>query len=736
MQNILQNIIPKGLFLFLSLLFFVPLARAQDILDIKQYLHLEELGDATIKADFKWSPETYLAIKQRFPTPELFISRFLSPDRFEAEPRHIKASYNDSFYKTHVEMELLGLSKNHGFFWSVEVGSENETINPLEISAKKAVFESVEKTGDLIMRIETIITLPPDASQVSFDSDTRHLRYTLPAREYTGKNVSIKTIIRRKKRLMSAIYKLYSHEDFINLWTAKVLFTNDGDVPLREFHIKFSLGDYSDGYSETCETALFLPGQSIVEIYRPIMSKVCTQIQSASPVKMRIHYSYILPNGKTKEKEVIRRVEILGNKDFVFTDLPQKEIKNFSDMFNNADYITAWVTSYDPVVCEFGGMANELAQGAGAAVDDEQAAIVSAAIYELMRYNKITYQSPAGLFQSDQIQRLKYPRNTLRDRSGTCIDLAIAFSAFAEAQGLNPVLFLIPGHCFPGIFLPKSGNILPIEMTLLGGGTADSSQPFEKAVEVGTKELEEAITKGNILFIHIGPLKQKGITPPELPSLPADILSKWRIRPMEHAAREKKQTAQTSPQWVQWVHPQKTFSVPCPNNFDFAIADEFTTNLISPDQTFLFQILIIPKNYQGNKIGEAQMSELFASIKGELSHEESRISAPNPIKRKDNTPGLSREYFLKFTDGNSLSAFAIYFDGGSTNLLLGGCFMNKTALETYGDIYSHMIENIQFAYQIQESDNNTISPPSSQQDSFEDSLNELGRAFDELLDAL
>ncbi|MBN1521496.1 MAG: hypothetical protein JW928_03095, partial [Candidatus Aureabacteria bacterium] len=685
--------------LFFSL-FFASSLSGQNVLDIKQHMVIKELGDGSVKADFKWSPEMYQAIKERFPTPDLFIQRFLTPDKFEAEPRHIHASYDDNFFKIQVKMDMLGVAKNNVRHWSVEIGDADETVKLIEVSGNQAVFESVEKDPDLITRTETKLTLPPSASDIQFDEQTKILQYTLPLKEYTGDHVKIKCVIRRRSKLMTAIYKLYGSDAFPSLWITKVLFTNEGNVPLRDFQVKFSLGEYSDGFSESSETPLLLPGQNIVEIYRPILSRKCAEISSSTPVKLRILYSYKLPDGEKKEKELVRRLDLLGYRDFVFSSLTKEEIRSFADQFDNADFITAWVTSDDPVVNEFGGMANELARGAGAAVDDEQAVFVSAAIYELMRFNKITYQSPTGLFNAENIQHLKYPRNTLRDKSGTCIDLAIAFGAFAEAQGLNPVLILIPGHCFPGVILPKSGNVLPVEMTLLGGGTRDSSHPFDKAVEVGTQELENAVKNGQIIFIHTGTLKRKGINPPELPILPADALQKWGIRQMEDSPQAPQgPQPQKQASWVRWAHPARHYSLECPDNFSLTQPDDLTTNFISPDNTFMAQVLTVPKNYQGKNINEAELAYLFVSIKGDISFERTTISEPEKVNISS-MPGIRREYTIAFNDGSTMYAFSFYLDAGDINFLFGGCFSSKDSINIYKEIFIRMGKSLKPSYTI------------------------------------
>jgi hypothetical protein len=45
---------------------------------------------------------------------------------------------------------------------------------------------------------------------------------------------------------------------------------------------------------------------------------------------------------------------------------------------------------------------------------------------------------------------LRRPSEVIGERHGTCIDLALLFAACLEYIGINPVLFLIDGHAFPG----------------------------------------------------------------------------------------------------------------------------------------------------------------------------------------------------------------------------------------------------------------------------------------------
>ncbi len=52
-----------------------------------------------------------------------------------------------------------------------------------------------------------------------------------------------------------------------------------------------------------------------------------------------------------------------------------------------------------------------------------------------------------------EYQRVRLPREVLKEKGGNCIDLAVTFASALEAMDLVPVIFLIPGHAFPGVMI-------------------------------------------------------------------------------------------------------------------------------------------------------------------------------------------------------------------------------------------------------------------------------------------
>jgi len=202
----------------------------------------------------------------------------------------------------------------------------------------------------------------------------------------------------------------------------------------------------------------------------------------------------------------------------------------WAEYFSNSPLLAAWVTHLDPPVKALAGMVSQLAGGVPTALDPESAIRFCRALYELEVANGLVYQTPSGFLQDYAAgQDIKYPRDVLRDKSGTCVDLAILYASVCEAVGLETVLVTIPGHCFPVVILP-GGGLLPVECTAISGVAVGEPQvkalSFDKAVEFASKELQQ-LQMGMYYLVNVEEMWQQGVVSPELPRLEADILQRW-----------------------------------------------------------------------------------------------------------------------------------------------------------------------------------------------------------------
>jgi len=323
---------------------------------------------------------------------------------------------------------------------------------------------------------------------------------------------------------MTAVYKVYGNPK-LGFWVAKTVIKNTGVGSLYDVKITYRIEGLT-GWSEPREYKLIPPGGAVVDLYYPILTQP-PDIETATPGKLYVKIEYKTrsnaePVSETKTKDI----NILGKHDFIFSGIPPEEnTGSFQDMFSNYPLLAAWVTPKDPVVEAYAGMANQLTgAGAGAALSDEEALAFLRALWDFSTYNGIIYQTESEAFWTGRSsQYVKYPRDVIHTRQGTCLDTSILFAALAMSQDLKALIFLMPGHAIPIIVLP-SRQYIAIESTKLG-----EKVTFDEAVHAGATNVQKAL-QGPHLILDVVDMQRNGIVPPELPTLPPNVLEQWGYR--------------------------------------------------------------------------------------------------------------------------------------------------------------------------------------------------------------
>lgn len=169
------------------------------------------------------------------------------------------------------------------------------------------------------------------------------------------------------------------------------------------------------------------------------------------------------------------------------------------------------------------------------------------AIYLALHDWGIAYQNPpaGGLYT----QRIRMPEEVLKDKKGTCLDLAILYCACLEEVGFNPILVIIDGHAFAGFFLedkigfPNSieyqcgkvynaatsgmNEIVLVECTVF---TASHDVSFQDAVKQGVNNIK--LYEGREFAAIDIKVAHKGIFSP-IPSQGTDEDLELLIKPKE-----------------------------------------------------------------------------------------------------------------------------------------------------------------------------------------------------------
>lgn len=81
-----------------------------------------------------------------------------------------------------------------------------------------------------------------------------------------------------------------------------------------------------------------------------------------------------------------------------------------------------------------------------------RAYIQAAAIYFAAARQKISYVNPPASFEETG-QKIRTPEHILNRKLGSCMDTTALLAACFEQAGLRPVVVLVEGHAFPGVWL-------------------------------------------------------------------------------------------------------------------------------------------------------------------------------------------------------------------------------------------------------------------------------------------
>ncbi|MCK6449026.1 MAG: DUF4011 domain-containing protein [Planctomycetes bacterium] len=82
----------------------------------------------------------------------------------------------------------------------------------------------------------------------------------------------------------------------------------------------------------------------------------------------------------------------------------------------------------------------------------ERVAQTTAAIFHAIQSSGITYVVPPASFEREG-QKIRTPDRIAEELLATCLDLAVLAAACLEQAGLNPLLVIVDGHAFAGVWL-------------------------------------------------------------------------------------------------------------------------------------------------------------------------------------------------------------------------------------------------------------------------------------------
>lgn len=160
--------------------------------------------------------------------------------------------------------------------------------------------------------------------------------------------------------------------------------------------------------------------------------------------------------------------------------------------------------------------------------DPNRSFMLAAALWSAVCKASLTYAVPPTSFEKSG-QKVRKVSTVLHDKLATCLDSTLLFASGLEAMGLNPVLIMMEGHCFVGLWLIEktlkqmheadcveirkavdANQLLVFETTL---STSQSPKTFPVAVDVARSALSVSLEHTFISAIDVKRSRMAQIRP-------------------------------------------------------------------------------------------------------------------------------------------------------------------------------------------------------------------------------
>jgi len=299
--------------------------------------------------------------------------------------------------------------------------------------------------------------------------------------------------------IFPVFYKRYNDTPF-----GVVTVVNNDTRPISDIVVGFNMKQYMDSPRLMGKVAALAPGASVEVPVFALFADRILEVTEATLVAADFSLSY-----KTGGKDVsVSRTQSMRIFD-----------RNGMSWFDDR-CAAAFVTAKDPVILNFAkNVVGTIQNEAGFAVNRNLQTAV--ALNTALTLHGISYivdpkSSYASLSKNtDAVDFLQFPRQTLEYRSGDCDDLSILYAALLEAAGVETAFITVPGHIFLAFSLdlpdadarrlfPDSGDVIfrdgrtwiPLEATEIKGG-------FLRAWQAGSNRWREHSTRGDAGFYPV-----------------------------------------------------------------------------------------------------------------------------------------------------------------------------------------------------------------------------------------
>ena len=506
---------------------------------IKEKLEVDAAGVVTVHMDVKMAAGPYTQMKVANPNlAALLRGRLGASSRTGWRSGTSRAPTTIGASTAHFQWAVRGAVRpTADGRWEVPLfGGDDADL--VTTGPDGAVLGWLTETNFGLAIVTARVVPPAGSSDLRLAKGPARVTFRGPATDEDGPAAAPEFMLDVKPQVMSCLAKAIANPRFSDLWVARATVHNGGGRSVADYRVRFRIKDYADVWSEWKAAPRVAPGQDVVDAYFPLFDlPKLAALEGPQQADLEAEYEYTGADGRPVHRVETRRLKLLDRNQALAGGMPEDEIIGWHDRMNYMPYVlSAFVTHDDPVILQVAGWVSGRAGGGATAESDEEALKFMEALYDFMAVNHIAYQTPpVGASEGEMFQHVKYGRDVLRNKAGTCIDLAIFYASVCDAVGLEPemVITQLPegGHCFPVIRLP-SGRLVPVETTTVG--KAD----FKKSLETSSKVFAEVKAECPYWQVAVRDLQNRGCTSIDLPRLPATALKDWDIVNPPTAAAE------------------------------------------------------------------------------------------------------------------------------------------------------------------------------------------------------
>ena len=300
--------------------------------------------------------------------------------------------------------------------------------------------------------------------------------------------------------IMPSIYKVYANDEALNgkYSLFKMVMTNTTNNTAEDVEVSYQVPNYIET-KVIQKIPKIVPGQTVVINCFPNFPEKIVEKTTSS--KETVNITIKGSNISTIEESF--SIPCKGRNEFMYSFIPADEIRTAEENFDNMSLLSCLVTPEDPIIKYLTQKIQEkLLKGETASVENKptEAVRVMMGIYEATLRSHMVYSGTSGVPEkfgdiTTLTQSIRLPREVITGKTGLCIELSLLYASVMMCAGMDPVIYLIPGHAYPGFRM--NGEYYAIESTAIGGEGMGGRSSAMEAYQAGTENLTKFIAAMN-----------------------------------------------------------------------------------------------------------------------------------------------------------------------------------------------------------------------------------------------